>query len=268
MTIKIMKWASKNLKSLPPPRKSKHVPTQEMAEITLIYSRKGKNGQYWVLQPDHDVDGEAFLFKNQLDQKRFAKCESFIAWLKSMPTGCISRPPAKILIATKVNSQGFTRVASLQCAADIPETQWIENVRQRGDSIRKEWQAGSDWTSDLHGALEIALEQDGYAYVPDEEIGSTISANEREQILDEVILVYQTEGKRIENRVGFAAIVVTPKKTNHVLHLIISFVSGGLWLPMWLLVALKNRDEREILHVNEYGSVTLSPAKGRVLIPK
>lgn len=96
----------------------------------------------------------------------------------------------------------------------------------------------------------------------------TISASEREQILDENLFMCQDVGKCLESRVGFSAVVVTPKSTNHVLHLIISLVSGGLWLPVWLVIALKNKDEREILHVDEYGNVTLTPAKGRVLVPK
>ncbi|MDE2853531.1 MAG: 3'-5' exonuclease [Chloroflexota bacterium] len=172
MTIKIMKWASESLKSLAPPRKSatiasrktKPVRTQKMAEVTLIYSREGKNGQYWVLQPDHDVDGEAFLFENQLEQKRFAKCKRFIVWLKSMPTGCISLPPAKVLIETTVNSQGYTRVASLQCGADISEAKWRANVSRKRRLFSRGWQVGSEWTRDLSEAIILALERDGYAY--------------------------------------------------------------------------------------------------------
>ena len=30
------------------------------------------------------------------------------------------------------------------------------------------------------------------------------------------------------------------KKTSHVLHLILSIISCGIWLPIWLLVVLSN----------------------------
>lgn len=30
------------------------------------------------------------------------------------------------------------------------------------------------------------------------------------------------------------------KKTNHVLHLLLSVLTAGLWLPVWFLVAFKN----------------------------
>ena len=287
ITISVMKWASEILKSLPQPRKSKPVRAQEMAEITFIYSREGKNGQYWVLQPDHDVEGEAFLFENQLGQKRFAKCESFIAWLKSMPTGCISLPPANVLIQTKFNSQGYIRVASLQCEADVPQANWRVNVRRKRSLFSQGWQAGRKWTNDLNEAVAFALEQDGYAYIREQQKRSTIetdrnsmgltitygeilgevrnklkiSADERKQILNENIILNQTGDKRLESSDGFQAVFVTQKKTNHILHLILSLVTGGLWLPLWILLALTRTKKREVLRVDEYGTASLEPAK-------
>jgi hypothetical protein len=39
-----------------------------------------------------------------------------------------------------------------------------------------------------------------------------------------------------------AAVLLSQKKqTNHVLHLLLSIVTGGLWLIVWLLVADSNR---------------------------
>ncbi len=35
-------------------------------------------------------------------------------------------------------------------------------------------------------------------------------------------------------------ITKTPKKTNHILHLLLSIVSAGIWLPIWVIVALVN----------------------------
>jgi Na+-transporting NADH:ubiquinone oxidoreductase subunit NqrC len=32
-------------------------------------------------------------------------------------------------------------------------------------------------------------------------------------------------------------------KTNHLLHLILSFVTGGLWCVIWLLFALRNENQ-------------------------
>lgn len=32
-------------------------------------------------------------------------------------------------------------------------------------------------------------------------------------------------------------------RTNHILHLILSIMTGGLWIFIWFLVAMKNRVE-------------------------
>ena len=36
------------------------------------------------------------------------------------------------------------------------------------------------------------------------------------------------------------------KSTSHVLHLILSIISCGLWLPIWLLVVLSNSIENSM----------------------
>lgn len=33
------------------------------------------------------------------------------------------------------------------------------------------------------------------------------------------------------------------KKTNHILHFLISFFTGGFWLPVWILVTVSNNLE-------------------------
>ena len=34
-------------------------------------------------------------------------------------------------------------------------------------------------------------------------------------------------------------------RTGHVLHLLLSIVTAGLWIPIWLLVAISNANERQ-----------------------
>ena len=36
------------------------------------------------------------------------------------------------------------------------------------------------------------------------------------------------------------------KKTNHVLHLLLSLVTVGFWIPVWILVAINNRTSNAI----------------------
>ncbi|MCY3915760.1 MAG: 3'-5' exonuclease [Chloroflexi bacterium] len=94
-----------------------------------------------------------------------------------------------------------------------------------------------------------------------EDFGMTISESERQQILNEAIIQHQATGARLESRVGFQAVFVTQEKTNHILHLIVTLITGGLWLPVWVLLALTRKKKREALQVDEYGEASLESAK-------
>ena len=88
-----------------------------------------------------------------------------------------------------------------------------------------------------------------------------ISQEERKRILEEQILTHQAGGKRLESQMGFQAVLVTENRPNHLIHLILTILTGGLWALIWIFVVLSKKDRREILQVDEYGMTRLIPAK-------
>jgi hypothetical protein len=67
----------------------------------------------------------------------------------------------------------------------------------------------------------------------------------------------------------------TPVPTNHVLHLILTLVSCGLWAPVWLVLAIINANTDRTTVTQTYGvqpvmplqpSPTPAPATGPVLL--
>lgn len=62
-------------------------------------------------------------------------------------------------------------------------------------------------------------------------------------------------GWRIESQTDQQAVLVKGKDTNHVLHLIISLVSCGLWLFVWPILWYLNQRKTLILSVDAYGNV-------------
>ncbi|WP_156750092.1 hypothetical protein [Mycobacterium sp. E2479] len=62
-------------------------------------------------------------------------------------------------------------------------------------------------------------------------------------------------GGRIEARMPTSAIVVTGKPVNHVLHLLITVLLCGLWLPVWIILAANGGEKRTMVSVDEYGQV-------------
>jgi len=39
-------------------------------------------------------------------------------------------------------------------------------------------------------------------------------------------------------------------KTWHIMHLIISFLTGGWWVPVWIVVALRNNQKNKQMEFN------------------
>jgi hypothetical protein len=62
-------------------------------------------------------------------------------------------------------------------------------------------------------------------------------------------------GYRVESQTDINAVLVKGKSVSHILHLILSLITFGLWLFVWPLVWYLNREQRLILNVDDYGNV-------------
>jgi hypothetical protein len=49
--------------------------------------------------------------------------------------------------------------------------------------------------------------------------------------------------------------VVQGKPVNHVLHLLVTVLLCGLWLPVWIVVALDGGEKRQVLSVDHCGNI-------------
>ena len=81
--------------------------------------------------------------------------------------------------------------------------------------------------------------------------------------LDAQIASFTGQGYRIESNTGGLVTMVSGKKTNHILHLLLSVVTLGLWLPVWLIVAAFGGERRVMLTTDDAGQVSWKHVKGR-----
>lgn len=58
------------------------------------------------------------------------------------------------------------------------------------------------------------------------------------EALTDAVAAYVRKGYRVESQTPTQAVVVYGKKVNHILHLILSVLTLGLWLIVWLLVGI------------------------------
>jgi hypothetical protein len=85
------------------------------------------------------------------------------------------------------------------------------------------------------------------------EAAGTKSADERKAILDRAVADAIRVGYRIESRSDFQAALVRGRRVNHVLHLILTLVTFGLWAIVWIIVAIAGGEKREVVTVDDFG---------------
>lgn len=78
---------------------------------------------------------------------------------------------------------------------------------------------------------------------------------ERRAALDRSVAQYLAGGSVLESTTGTTAVLVTGKPVNHILHLVLSLLTAGLWLIVWVVMILTNHRQRIVLTVGEDGVV-------------
>jgi len=83
-----------------------------------------------------------------------------------------------------------------------------------------------------------------------------LSASEdRKAALERAVAQWVRGGWRVESRSDYQAIMVKGHRTNHVLHLILTLVTLGVWAIVWILVAVLGGEKRQTINVDELGEV-------------
>jgi hypothetical protein len=90
-----------------------------------------------------------------------------------------------------------------------------------------------------------------------EAISQTVSPEERRRMVDAAATDFVSHGWRLENRSDYQAVFVKGHRPNHILHLLLTIFTGGLWgLFVWLPLSIFGGEKRQIVSVDEYGKRT------------
>lgn len=65
------------------------------------------------------------------------------------------------------------------------------------------------------------------------------------------------QGARIESQSDVQAVIVRGSKPNHILHLILTLITLGLWGIIWIAVAVLGGEKRGVIDVDEYGNTNI-----------
>jgi hypothetical protein len=81
------------------------------------------------------------------------------------------------------------------------------------------------------------------------------SPAERAAIFDRTLARLQVQGWRVEARDEFEARIVKGQRLNHLLHLLLSILTLGVWAIVWALLAIFWGEQRYLIHVNKHGRI-------------
>jgi hypothetical protein len=78
---------------------------------------------------------------------------------------------------------------------------------------------------------------------------------ERKAILAQQIQQAVARGARVESQSDTMAVVIYGKPVNHLLHFIISLVTVGFWVIVWIVLAIAGGEKRQMITIDEFGNV-------------
>lgn len=72
---------------------------------------------------------------------------------------------------------------------------------------------------------------------------------QRKQTLANRVATQVSKGWRVESQTETMATLVKGKRPNHILHLLLSVFTLGIWLPVWIILAVVMGEKRKTVVV-------------------
>lgn len=85
---------------------------------------------------------------------------------------------------------------------------------------------------------------------------TSASLEQRRAILASAVAQQVRKGWRVESQTDYQATLAKGHRPNHILHLILTILTLGIWAIVWIIVTLTNRERRKSIAVDEFGHVT------------
>lgn len=86
-------------------------------------------------------------------------------------------------------------------------------------------------------------------------MSAELATADRQAILAREVSKRVQGGYRVESQTATQAVLVKGRRPNHVLHLILSLVTLGVWIPVWFFVACFAGEKRQAITIGPDGSV-------------
>jgi len=78
---------------------------------------------------------------------------------------------------------------------------------------------------------------------------------QRKKLLERFATTEIARGSRLISQTDESVVLEYGKRPNHILHLLLSIVTLGFWLLVWLILAFSMNIKRKTYTINEYGVI-------------
>lgn len=87
----------------------------------------------------------------------------------------------------------------------------------------------------------------------------TVSGETRRHALAQAIANHVRQGWSVESQSEFQAVMVEHgTKTNHLLHLLLTLITLGLWVFVWIGLAIfRKREQHLVITIDEFGNTNI-----------
>lgn len=84
------------------------------------------------------------------------------------------------------------------------------------------------------------------------------TADQRKEIVARAISMQLARGgARVESQSDFSAVIVHGKPVNHILHLILTVITLGFWVLVWVPLVIFTEEKRDMVIVLEFGNTSI-----------
>ncbi len=88
------------------------------------------------------------------------------------------------------------------------------------------------------------------------ELSTTIRTDpEKKAILEKRIVFEVARGARLTYKGEFEAVFEIGKRPNHILHLLLSIVTVGIWLLVWLIISMGSGVQSYKISIDKFGNI-------------
>jgi hypothetical protein len=86
---------------------------------------------------------------------------------------------------------------------------------------------------------------------------ATKSPEERKELLARAVANEIRQGWRVESQTDYQAVIVRGQRPNHILHLILTIITVGLWGLVWIAVVALGGEKRGVIEIDAYGNTNI-----------